>query len=237
MDTRIQDFNSERRVKNGKKSLIHNLSIPLNEATNAKFQIHAGDGNLTIDGIPGSVSVLVNGTLEYLETQGIPAQTLEINSGSSTFTLQGGQSKQPRFRMPWSACNGATNWIVHINPQVSSDITARSHGGNIKLDMSGTSLKSLSADTGGGNITLVLPDGSPHLIVNARTGAGNVEVSVPSGSASRIHATVGLGKLIIDPRFNAIDKTTFQSPEYDNSSRKVEITASSGAGNVTVHSR
>ena len=137
--------------------------------------------------------------------------------------------------MPWSACNGATNWLMHVNPQVSSDITARSDGGNIKLDMSGTHLTSLSADTGGGNITLVLPDGSPHLTVNARTGAGNVEVIIPDGLAARIHATTGLGKLIIDPHFSTIDKTTYESPEYNKSSKNVEITASSGAGNVIVN--
>lgn len=219
------------------KVLIHNLSVPLNEATAVSLDIHAGDGNLTIDGIPGSLQTLANGTLEYLEAQKVPTQSLEMSKGLATFALLGGQSKQPRFRMPWSACNGATNWIVHINPQVSSDLAAHSDGGNIKLDMSGVNLKSLSADTGGGNIAVVLADNSSHLIVNARTGAGNVEVCIPAGIASRIHATTGLGKLIINPRFNMIDKTTFQSPEYDNASAKVEITASSGAGNVIVNIR
>jgi hypothetical protein len=220
-----------------KTILIHNLSVPLNGATAIRFDIHAGDGNLSIDGTPGNEKMLASGTLEYLETQKVPAQSLEKNRGLATFTLQGGQSKQPRFRMPWSACNGATNWLIHLNPQVSSDITARSDGGNIKLDMSGTTPTSLSAETGGGNITLVLPDGSPHLTVNARTGAGNVEVTIPCGLAARLSATSGLGKLIIDPRLNAIDKTTFQSPGYENSSRKIEITASSGAGNVIVSIR
>lgn len=220
-----------------KPTLIHNLSLPLNGATAVRFDIHAGDGNLSIDGTPGNEQLLTSGTLEYLETQKVPAQSLETSGGVTTFKLQGGQSKQPRFRMPWSACNGATNWLIHINPQVSSDIIARSDGGNIKLDMSGTNLNNLSVDTGGGNITLVLPDGSPHLTVNARTGAGNVEVSIPGNLAARIHTSTGLGKLIIDPRFTVLDKTTYESPEYNKASKKVEITASSGAGNVIVSIR
>jgi len=220
-----------------KKVYIHNLSEALPDATAAKFDIHAGDGNLTIDGLHGSEQVLASGTLEYLESQQIPAQDLVSSSGFATLTLRGGQSKQPRFRMPWSACNGATNWLIHINPQVSSDITARSDGGNLKLDMSGISLTNLSADTGGGNITLILPDGAAYLSVKARTGAGNVDVSIPSGLAVRIHATTGLGKLIMDPHLEQIDKATYLSPGYESSSNKVEITASSGAGNVIVSIR
>ncbi len=220
-----------------KKVLINNLSIPLNGASAARFDIHAGDGNLTIDSLPTSEQVLASGTLEYLDTQQIPAQNLDANNGFATLTLRGGQSKQPRFRMPWSACNGATNWLIHLNPRISSEITTRSDGGNLNLDMTEMSLTSLSADTGGGNITLVLPDGPAHLSVNARTGAGNVEVSIPSGLAVRIHATTGLGKLIMDPRLEQLDKATYQSPGYDAASRKVEVTASSGAGNVIVSIR
>jgi len=220
-----------------KKVYIHNLSEALPDATAAKFDIHAGDGNLTIDGLPGSEQVLASGTLEYLENQQIPAQDLVSSSGLANLTLRGGQNKQPRFRMPWSACNGATNWLIHINPQVSSEITARSDGGNIKLDMSGLRLTSLLAETGGGNITLALPVGSPHLIVNARTGAGNVDVSLPIGVAVHIHATTGLGKLIIEPHLEQIDKATYQSPDYEVAANKVEITASSGAGNVIVSLR
>jgi len=220
-----------------KKVLIHNLSEPVHEITAARFDIHAGDGNLTIDGLPGGAQVLASGTLEYLESQKIPTQRVDSNNGFAICTLHGGQSKHPRFRMPWATCNGATNWHIHINPRVSSNIMARSDGGNIKLDLSGINLKSLSADTGGGNITVVLPDGSAHLSVNARTGAGNVVVSIPGGVAARIQASTGLGKLTIDPRFIPIEKNTFQSPEYDDSSLKLEITAKSGAGNVIINTR
>mgnify|MGYP001075031218 FL=1 len=220
-----------------KKVLIQNLSIPLSGASAAMFDIHAGDGNLSIDSLPGSEQVLASGTQEYLETQQIPAQDLVSSSGFATLTLRGGQSKQPRFRMPWSACNGATNWLIHLNPRISSDIQAHSDGGNLKLDMTGVNLTRLSADTGGGNITLVLPDRSAYLSVNARTGAGNVDVSIPSGLAACVHATTGLGKLIMDPCLEQLDKATYQSPGYETASRKVEITASSGAGNVIVSIR
>ncbi len=55
-----------------------------------------------------------------------------------------------------------------------------------------------------------------------------------SGIAAKIHATSGLGKVIVDSRFNKIDSNTYKSPDYDSATNKVESTASTGAGNVSV---
>ena len=43
--------------------------------------------------------------------------------------------------------------------------------------------------------------------------------------AAKIHATSGLGKVIVDSRFSKIDDNTYQSPGYD------------GAGNVSVNTK
>jgi predicted membrane protein len=64
-----------------------------------------------------------------------------------------------------------------------------------------------------------------------------VVVRVPSGLAAKVHATSGLGKVIVDSRFNKIDGNTYQSPDYDSAANKVEITANSGAGNVSVNTK
>jgi predicted membrane protein len=141
-----------------------------------------------------------------------------------------------------------------------SDITAHSGGGNVRLDLAGMAITRVSADSGGGNMDVVLPDGAANLsilartgggsvtveigsgttgsnIVNASSGAGNVVVRIPSGVAARIHATTGLGKAIVDSRFSQTDKNTYQSSDFDQAANKVEITAQSGAGNVSVNTR
>lgn len=242
-----------------KNILTNEFSEPLNQAANVKLDIHAGDGNLTIDGLTGSEQVLACGTLQYLEKQGLPSRTLVSSNGQATFTLRGGRAGQPWFHLPWATCNGATEWQIHLNPTVSSDITAHSDGGNLKLDLASMAVTCVSADTGGGNLDLVLPDNATNLsvtaktsagnvtvelgsgitggnIVNAQSGAGNVVLGIPSGIAARIHATTGLGKAVIDPQYSKVDKDTYQSPDFDTSANKVEITAHSGAGNVIVNS-
>jgi hypothetical protein len=162
--------------------------------------------------------------------------------------------------LPWAACNAATQWQIHLNPHVRSDIKAHSGGGNVKLDLAGMDVTCVSADTGGGNMELVLPDHATNLsvvaksgagnvtvemgegttgssMIDANSGAGNVIVGIPSSIAARIHATSGLGKEIMDSRFNKIDDHTYQSPDYDIARDKVQVEVHSGAGNVSVNTR
>ena len=243
-----------------KNVLPDTLAAPLNGVTTAKLDIHVGDGNLTMDRLTSSEQVLASGTLQYFENQGVPRRTIDSRNGHATITLRGGHAGRPWFHFPWSACNGATEWQIHLNPTVSSDITAHSDGGNVKLDLTGIAVTRLAADTGGGNMDVILPEVAENLkvdaktgggnvkveignritgsnVVNANSGAGNVEVDIPGSVAARIHATTGLGKAIVDPRFSKIDKSTYQSPDFDRSANKVEVTLGSGAGNVIVNIR
>ena len=241
-------------------ALTHNLSEPLNGTKRATVAINTDSGNLTIDRLSGDEQLLASGALEDFEQQGVPTETLRASNGQATLTLSGGGSGRPWFRLPWAACVGAYEWQIHLNPTVSSEITAHSGGGNVKLDLAGIAVTRLSADTGGGNMDLILPDHAANLNVTAHTGggnvtvalgsgatgsntidansgAGNVVVHLPSAIAARIHATSGLGKVSVDARFNQIDDHTYQSPDYDGAADRVEITVHSGAGNVSVDAK
>jgi hypothetical protein len=203
----------------------------------ANFDINAGDGNLAINQITGDGQILASGELQYFEKQGLPARNVVLSNGQAILTLKGGGAGQPWFRFPWAACNGATEWRLHLNPAIRSEISAHSNGGNVNLNLVGMSLTHVSADTGGGNVEVVLPEKAANLNITAKTGAGNVAVCIPGNVAARIHATVGLGKVIMDPRFSKMDGDTYQSSDFEGAVNKVEITASSGAGNVNIITR
>jgi hypothetical protein len=220
-----------------KNVLTDEFSEPVNGATSAKVEISTSDGNLTIDRLSGGEQVLASGTLQYFESQGVPKRSLKTSGSQATLTLKAGNAAQSWLRVPWAACNGATEWQIHLSSRVSFGITAHSGGGNVTLDLGGMAVSRVSAGTGGGNMEVVLPDNAANLSVEAKTGAGNVVVRVPVGMAARISATTGLGKAIVDARFGKIDKNTYQSSDYDTAANRVDITASSGAGNVIVNPR
>jgi len=245
--------------------LTHHFFEPLNGVVEASINIQAADGNLQVDRIPIgndalAESTLIKGTLEYFDKQDIPTYSLEVNGQQAAFSLQGEQMRKPWFRLPWKTCNGATDWQVHLNPDVSININALSGGGNLSVDLGGMSVQHAVVDTGGGNVDVILPDRMAESSLSARTGggnmsviigstikgvnsvdassgAGNVNLVIPDGVAARIQATTGLGKVIMDPRFERVGENTYQDPGYEVSADKVKITTHSGAGNVTVTTR
>ena len=219
-----------------KKVLTHTFTEPLCGASTMEVTIDPGDGNLIIDSLAGSETALASGTLEYLENKGLPTRSVDTSKSQATLSLKA-SGGQPWLRLPWSACNGATEWHIHLNPSVTYDLKAHSDGGNIQLDLDEMTLSHVAAETGGGNIDLALPGKARTLDVTAKSGAGNVSVHLPGDVAARIRATTGLGKVIVDARFAKTGKDTFQSPDYDQAAKKVEITISSGAGNVSVSAK
>lgn len=243
-----------------KNLLTDMFSEPLSDATTAALDVNAGDGNLIIDRLARVEQVLVTGTLQYFEEQGLPIRSRDSNNGHSRLTLEGQRSKRAWFHLPWAGCNGATEWQIHLTPGVSFDITAHSNGGNIKLNLAGIDVTRVSTDNGGGNVDVVLPEDAADLSVTARTGGGNVTVEmgkgltgssivdarsgagtvvvyIPRGVAARIQAATGLGKVIVDPSFSQIGSKTYQSADFDRAANKVEIMLQSGAGNVMVNTK
>lgn len=248
-----------QNVARDKKVNAYSLSEPLYDARTAMVDVNVNDGNLMMDGLTGDETMLACGTLEYTEKQGLPWRSVDISNGQASLTLKASSTGKPWFRLPWAACNGGTEWQIHLNPHVPADINAHSGGGNVKLDLSSVAVTHLSAGTGGGNMEVILPDNASNLEVTAETGAGNVSVEigsglsgnnivnvgsgagkvivrVPGGIAARIHTSSGWGKGIVDPRFSQIDANTYQSPDYEVAADKVEITAKSGAGDVIINS-
>jgi Cell wall-active antibiotics response 4TMS YvqF len=243
-----------------KNLLTDKLSEPLAGAKTAKVDVDIADGNLTIDSLSDGEQVLASGTLQYLEKQGLPTRSVNVRNGQATLTLKAKGTGQPWFRLPWATCNGGTEWQIHLNPSVKTDITAHSGGGNVKLNLAGMAVTRVSADTGGGNMDMILPDNAANLsvaaktgagsvtveigggitgsnVVNAHSGSGNVDVRLPSGVAARIHASSGLGKTIVDPQFSQMDKHTYQSSDFERAANKVELIVESGAGTVSVNTK
>jgi hypothetical protein len=242
-----------------KEVQTHHLYELLGDAKKGKVDIIAGDGNLNMEALAGDDKVLAEGSLQYFENQGLPLIDLDSKNGSANLTIKGGRAEKPWFHLPWSACNGAKDWQIRLNPDIPLDIKAHSNGGNVRLDLAGMIVTHVSADTDGGNVDVILPDSAGSLCLNAETGAGNVTVEIgkntgsstvsarsgagnvivnlPRAMAARIQAKTGLGKEMIDPSFSKVDEKTYQSPGFDSAENKVEILVSSGAGNVTVVAR
>src|SRR5512142_370683 len=126
-----------------KKVFTETLSEPLDGTTTASIDINTADGNLKIDALPSGPE-LASGALQYLENQAAPNHSVILNGSQAAFTLKSGSKGQPWMRLPWAACNGATEWHIHLNPSIALDITAHSGGGNVSLDLAGLTITHLT---------------------------------------------------------------------------------------------
>ena len=234
--------------------LIQTLSEPLDGATSATVTLDQGDGNLTLEKNAENEPMLASGTLQYYEKIGVPLSSHTTNNGAATYTLNAGGG-QPWFQLPWSVCNGGSEWLIRLNPTVSYDVTAFTGGGNIKIDLTGLTVTRLEAETGGGNMEITMPDHAANLDVYAKTGAGKViidagsiltghntlnansgagEVTVILPKDVAVRVNVSQGNVTVDPTLLKIDDTTYETANYQNASDRVDITAGSGAGKVSV---
>ena len=119
-----------------------------------------------------------------------------------------------------------------------SHVAAETGGGNleVRLPQHGANVV-VSARTGGGNVNVDIGEAITGInTVEATSGAGNITVHLPVDIPARVHATSGLGKVALGPRFSRVDHSTFQTADYPNASYKVDISAKTGAGNVTITS-
>jgi hypothetical protein len=239
------------------KILTEKFSEPLNGARSATIKVDTRQGNLFVDRLAGEDQLLAAGTLEYMEKRGVPSRSLTSSDHAARLAIQGAGGSRAVLRMPWQACNAATEWNIHLNPRVALGIDAVSGGGHVKLNLTGMHVTRVSAESGGGNMEIALPEKAADLdvavttgggnvnveigrgttggnTVKAESGAGTVTVQVPAGIAARIHAVSGMGAVIVDPRFDMIAEHTYQSADYDGARDKIEIAAQSGLGSVSV---
>lgn len=242
------------------KILTEEFSEPLNGARSATIEIDTRQGNLAVGRLEGGDLLLANGRLEYVEKSGPPSRSLSSSNHAARLAIKGAGGSRAVLRLPWQACNAATDWSIHLSPRVALEINAVSGGGNVKLDLTGLRVNRVCAESGGGNMEVAMPEEAENLGVavtsgggdvtleigrgttgdgtaQAESGAGNVSVLVPSGIAARIHAVTGMGKVIVHPRFGMIDNETYQSADYDQARDRIEVSAKSGLGNVSVMER
>ncbi len=231
-----------------------NLAEPLNDTASAEFSVDLGDGNLNLDGNSSDGGMLATGNLEYLENVGEPGLTVSTFNGHTQMSLTVGDG-QRWLKLPWSVCNGATEWTVTLNPSVVYEISAFTGGGNVKLNLAGLTVTKLNAESGGGNMEVTLPDNAENLAATVKTGAGKVNIQVggsikgshtieassgagemnvllPKGTVARVK--VSMGEVQVSPEFIKIDDSTYETAGYQSAVDRVEITVGSGLGKADV---
>lgn len=206
-----------------------NLSVPLEGAKSADVYIESGTGRLSVH--TGDTSRLAVGTLEYYETMGIPAQTVERAGDKVTLRLSQPGDERNSFG------DEGPEWNISLNPQVPTRLTVNTGVGETDLDLKDARVTELNMEVGVGATNVTLPEQGGTTQVNIRGGVGALNLSIPDEVEARIKVQSGLGGVDVDDRFRAEGEDTYVSQGYDRAENKVEVQVQVGVGGIEVDSR
>lgn len=134
----------------------------------------------------------------------------------------------------WIFRKSALEWNVALPTGVPTTLTVNGGAGDFDLDLRGVDVRNVTINGGVGNFVLRFDETGGHTRVDISAGLSNLEVFVPEGVGLRIRVD-GVGA---DTNFAAAGLTRvagwWQTPNYEESARTVEIDANAALGKVRV---
>lgn len=191
----------------------------------------------------------------------IALRDITLNLGSGIITLNDNPSKsyfevleqypkmgvEPQFTRDLSGDTLAINltdtnnhWLLGENKYdfglgnlgTKTDFDLQLGAGKADLVFDNTPLDQVSFDLGAGFANISFSDNSlPAQPVPVEVGAGTANFKLPQDVRIKVTYDVGVGQLVINGT-NVGNEGTYQSPDFDSASKKVEFVVDIGAGQV-----
>ena len=145
--------------------------------------------------------------------------------------------RYPRFFHPFGR-RGCTGKVV-LNAAIPWHIEVRDGASKLTADLSQLKLGSFEVSGGASKVELTLPRVSGLAPVRILGGASNVVIHRPEGVATRVRVVGGSTNLTFeDQHFGAVGgEVSLQSPNYEGTPERYDITITGGASNVAIDTR
>ena len=145
--------------------------------------------------------------------------------------------RYPRFFHPFGR-RGRTGKVV-LNAAIPWHIEVRDSASKLTADLSQLKLGSFEVSGGASKVELTLPRVSGLAPVGILGGASNVVIHRPEGVATRVRIVGGSTNLTFeDQHFGAVGgEVSLQSPNYEGTPERYDITITGGASNVEIDTR
>jgi hypothetical protein len=208
--------------------LVHeSVSQPLDAAARADVTIAMGVGQLRI-GALDQPSNLIAGDISYSDRSSVD-RSFALRGDTASFTLRE-QDSQANSLIKHS--DDAAIWDLRLNPATPVRLTLEAGVGEATLDLTQLHVTELDLKTGIGTTTLTLPR-QGQLQARVEGGIGNTTIRIPAGVAVRLAIDAGVGNIKF-PDVYVQQGDAYVSPDYETAANRIDLTASSGIGNITI---
>lgn len=214
-------------IKNDTKPILNEnpFKIERSEKTNySSVVIKSGVGKVNITG--GSEE-LADGNLR----SNISNLKIDNDTSSEKQKLSLEVESRDRIELLSEVKNDLT---VKLNSELPTDISLNLGVADSKLDLREILVNNLDIEIGVANLDLIIGDRAEMAKVNLRSGVSSVKISLPDNVGSRIIIKEGLSSKQLED-FEKIDDETYQTSNYDEAEKKIEIDLDIGISRLEIN--
>jgi hypothetical protein len=196
------------------------ISYPLGEATQAKVAIAPAVGDLRVEPLSDSSS-LIEGTI----SGGWAEPDLSVVGKTANFVLESGEMSIGPFVDSWA-------WELKLTPNAPIDLDVDLAMGQADIDLSRLDISSLDVHMAMGRIEVALPD-KGSFGAKVEGAIGEIVVVIPEGMAAKIAFDTGLAARQIPDSYGCAESVC-TSANYTGADNKVDLTVNLAIGSVVV---
>lgn len=193
------------------------------ETTSGKLKLQLGGGNITL-----------NSTDEKLINARIPNSTIKkdvrFSNGNSKVNIE----LQQRSQIINFGTNQSYTYNFDLSENLLWDIDLDMGAINGTMDFSNLRVSKLDMDIGASNLDLIFGDREEHTRVDIDGGVTNLEITVPENLGVRVDIDGGIKNTNIRGLAWKKIGDCYESPNYDEAAKKLEIDINTGIGKFDV---
>jgi len=203
-------------------SASETFSVPLREAKSVRYNFSHGAAQIEIAGNAPAGMAMVGSSAAGMNHQSrLDGDRLDVK-------IETGPSM-----IPFLGPNGGL-WRYQITKDVPVTLTIEAGASTFEIDLKDTLATRTEVKVGASTVNLTLPARGVS-VLDIEGGAATFNLRVPDGTTARISARDGFSALNVDKnRFAEIAMGVYESPNFNSSSDRCEISIKAGMASVTV---
>ena len=218
------DFSPSRPVAG--KLVEETKHFDTGKASSLHAEIKMAEGILQV-GSGGRTEVEVH--FSYDDADWHPPQIEYLVDTAGLADLSIGQQATGRH----AAHQGRCEWTLHMDNELSTDLSLKLGAGKANLQLGGLNLTQLRVDSGVGSLALDLTgEWKRSLSIYVKTGIGDTVLRLPQNAGVRIQTQVSLGSIKTHSLIS--DGEAYVNAAYGKSPVSLDIVLESGIGKVAI---
>ena len=198
------------------------FSIALGTAKSVKYKFAHGAAQIDITGGAPSGQALVGSSAVGMNHHD------HLDGDRLSVSIEAGPSLLP-FIGPVDGV-----WRYQITQAVPVTLDIDAGASRLDVDLKDVLATRIALQTGASSVNMTLPAHGVSLL-DVAAGAASINLRIPDATAARIRVKEGVSALNVDlNRFPQLDSGIYQSPNFDTTPDRAEITVQAGVGSITV---